>query len=152
MEFFASQGLKLKTERGNRVFPCSDKAADVIDTLFFALKRERVHFVHGRVRDLMLSDGAVKGVVLENGTQLEADCVVLATGGCSYPLTGSSGDGYRLAESAGHTVIEPKASLIPLVAQSKKEGRLSRVRRTAVYPFWPVRPVDFECQRSYAQF
>ncbi len=115
MEFFTSQGLKLKTERGNRVFPCSDKAADVIDTLFFALKRERVHFVHGRVCNLMLSDGAVKGIVLENGTQLEADSVVLATGGCSYPLTGSSGDGYRLAESAGHTVIEPKASLIPLV-------------------------------------
>ena len=124
MEFFASQGLKLKTERGNRVFPCSDKAADVIDTLFFALKRERVHFVHGRVRDLMLSDGAVKGVVLENGTQLEADCVVLATGGCSYPLTGSSGDGYRLAESAGHTVIEPKASLIPLVEDGADCARM----------------------------
>ena len=124
MEFFASQGLKLKTERGNRVFPCSDKAADVIDTLFFTLKRERVHFVHGRVRDLMLSDGAVKGVVLENGTQLEADCVILATGGCSYPLTGSSGDGYRLAESAGHTVIEPKASLIPLVEDGADCARM----------------------------
>ena len=124
MEFFASQGLKLKTERGNRVFPCSDKAADVIDTLFFALKRERVRFVHGRVRDLMLADGAVKGVELENGTQLEADCVVLATGGCSYPLTGSSGDGYRLAESAGHTVIEPKASLIPLVEDGADCARM----------------------------
>ena len=124
MEFFASQGLKLKTERGNRVFPCSDKAADVIDTLFFALKRERVHFIHGRVCDLMLSDGAVKGVVLENGTQLEADCVVLATGGCSYPLTGSSGDGYRLAESAGHTVIERKASLIPLVEDGADCARM----------------------------
>lgn len=115
MEFFQQQGLKLKTERGNRVFPCSDRAADVIDTLFFTLKRERVRFVRGRVQELMQSDDGVRGVKLEDGSELLADRVILATGGCSYPLTGSSGDGYLLAESAGHTIVEPKASLIPLV-------------------------------------
>lgn len=115
MEFFAQQGLKLKTERGNRVFPVSDKAADVIDTLFFTLKRERVSIRHGRVSALSMEDGTVTGVIMESGEQIAADRIIIATGGCSYPLTGSTGDGYKLAESAGHTVVEPKASLIPLV-------------------------------------
>ncbi len=115
MEFFAEQGLKLKTERGNRVFPVSDKAADVIDTLFFTLKRERVSILHDRVTALSVENGTVNGVVLESGEALSADRVIVATGGCSYPLTGSTGDGYTLAKSVGHTIVEPKASLIPLV-------------------------------------
>ncbi len=115
MEFFAAQGLKLKTERGNRVFPVSDKAADVIDTLFFTLKRERVSILHDRVTALSVENGTVNGVVLESGEALSADRVIVATGGCSYPLTGSTGDGYTLAKSVGHTIVEPKASLIPLV-------------------------------------
>ena len=115
MEFFRGQGLALKTERGNRVFPVSDKAADVIDTLFFALKRQRVSFVHGRVEQITWDEHGVTGVILEGGKALSGDRVIVATGGCSYPLTGSSGDGYRLARELGHSIVEPTASLIPLV-------------------------------------
>lgn len=115
MEFFQSQGLKLKTERGNRVFPVSDRAADVIDTLYYALRRQKVSFVQGRACEIVAVEGRVSGVRLEDGRVLDGDRVILATGGCSYPLTGSSGDGYGMAQALGHTVIAPKASLIPLV-------------------------------------
>lgn len=119
MEFFRSQGLAIKTERGNRVFPVSDKAADVIDSLFFALKRQRVSFVRGRVERIMADENGVTGVVLEDGKTLSCDRVILATGGCSYPLTGSSGDGYRMAQELGHSLVEPTASLIPLVEEGE---------------------------------
>ena len=115
MEFFQSQGLKLKTERGNRVFPVSDRAADVIDTLYYALRRQKVSFVQGRASEIVTEGGRVSGVRLEDGRVLDGNRVILATGGCSYPLTGSSGDGYGMAQALGHTVIAPKASLIPLV-------------------------------------
>lgn len=115
MEFFAQQGLKLKTERGNRVFPESDKSADVIDTLFFALKRQKVVFVRGTVDEILVTDNRATGVRLDNGQIIAGDRVIVATGGCSYPLTGSTGDGYKWAKEVGHTVIEPQASLIPLV-------------------------------------
>lgn len=115
MEFFQSQGLKLKTERGNRVFPVSDRAADVIDTLYYALRRQKVSFVQGRACEIVAVEDRVSGVRLEDGRVLDGDRVILATGGCSYPLTGSSGDGYGMAQALGHTVIAPKASLIPLV-------------------------------------
>ena len=119
MEFFRAHGLAIKTERGNRVFPVSDKAADVIDTLFFALKRQRVSFVHGRVEGITAGENGVTGVVLEGGKTLSCDRVIVATGGCSYPLTGSSGDGYRMAQELGHSVVEPTASLIPLVEEGE---------------------------------
>lgn len=115
MDFFEGQGLALKTERGNRVFPASDKAADVIDTLFYALKRKNVSFVRGVAERIETENGAVTGVTLENGDFLSADRVVLATGGASYPLTGSTGDGYRMAEELGHKVNAPEGSLVPLV-------------------------------------
>lgn len=113
MEFFENLGVPLKTERGGRVFPCSDRAADVIDALFFALKKEKVALRHIRATGLELAGGKVTGVETEEGT-LPAGAVILATGGLSYPATGSTGDGYRLAQAAGHTVIEPRPSLVPL--------------------------------------
>lgn len=115
MEFFEEQGLRLKVERGNRVFPASDKAADVIDTLYYALKRQHVRFVRGIVKEIHARNGQASGVSLEDGSLISGDRVIVATGGCSYPLTGSTGDGYRLAQRLGHTVVEPRASLIPLV-------------------------------------
>ena len=101
MEYFEALGVPLKTERGGRVFPCSDKAADVIDALFFALKREKVIIQRGRAKDLVLEEGAVTGVTLEDGSVLSAGAVILATGGVSSPATGSTGDGYRLAQQPG---------------------------------------------------
>jgi len=116
MAYFEGLGVPLKVERGNRVFPVSDKAADVVDALFFALKKRGVALVHDRAVELLTKDGAVVGVRGEKKDYL-GDAVILATGGLSYPLTGSTGDGYRLAQSAGHTVIPPKPSLIPLEAE-----------------------------------
>ena len=113
MEYFETLGVPLKTERGGRVFPCSDRAADVIDALFFALKKAGVTLLRDRATALEIQEGRVTGVVLEVQT-LAAGAVILATGGLSYPATGSTGDGYRLAQQAGHTITEPRPSLVPL--------------------------------------
>ncbi len=113
MGFFEDLGVPLKTERGGRVFPQSDKAADVIDALFFALKRAGVSRRQARALDLVVEDGRVTGVTVEEET-IPAAAVVVATGGLSYPATGSTGDGYRLAQAVGHTILPPRASLVPL--------------------------------------
>ncbi|MFQ8927602.1 MAG: NAD(P)/FAD-dependent oxidoreductase [Evtepia gabavorous] len=113
MEYFEALGVPLKTERGGRVFPCSDRAADVIDALFFALKKEGVVLRRGKAEELRLAQGRVVGVSLGEES-LPAGAVILATGGLSYPATGSTGDGYRLAQSAGHTIVPPTPSLVPL--------------------------------------
>lgn len=114
MTFFTELGVSLKTERGNRVFPVSDRAADIIDALVREMKRQRVSVVHGRVKQLNVEEGRVTGVTLEDGRVLSAACVVLATGGASYPATGSTGDGYQLASAVGHTVTPLQGSLVPL--------------------------------------
>lgn len=114
-EYFTGLGVPLKTERGNRVFPVSDKASDIIDALFMALRRARVSIVEDRAEHILVRDGAVCGVKTEHSLY-HGDCVILATGGCSYPLTGSTGDGYAMAGELGHTILPPKPSLIPLVA------------------------------------
>ena len=116
-EFFAALGVPLKVERGNRVFPVSDRAADIIDALFRELKRLGVPILQGRVSALDCWEGAVCGVEMgaEKGlTGLGCKAVILATGGLSYPATGSTGDGYEFARALGHTVVEPRPSLVPL--------------------------------------
>ena len=113
-EFFTGLGVELKVERGNRVFPASDKAADIIDALFGELKRLRVSIVNGRVNRIDLREGAVSAVRLDSGRELPCGAAVLATGGLSYPATGSTGDGHRLAEELGHTIVKLKPSLVPL--------------------------------------
>ncbi|MDO4832708.1 MAG: NAD(P)/FAD-dependent oxidoreductase [Clostridia bacterium] len=118
MELFESLGVPLKVERGNRVFPESDKSSSIVDALAKYLKQCGVNQIHGRVSGLIFdSDGekkTVKGVQLENGESIFCDKVVIATGGLSYKATGSDGDGYRLAESAGHEIIDPVPSLVPI--------------------------------------
>ena len=123
MEYFEKLGVPLKTERGGRVFPCSDKAADVIDALFFALKKEKVTIRRARAMGLEMTDGRVTGVKLEDGV-IPAGAVILATGGVSYPGTGSTGDGYRFAREAGHKIVEPRASLVPLVEDGDTCARM----------------------------
>lgn len=115
-DFFRDLGVPLKTERGNRVFPVSDKAADVVDALFFALRRAGVELVQDRAREVLTVGGVVRGVRGERGSYA-GSAVILATGGASYPLTGSTGDGYAMAAAMGHTILPPKASLIPLVVE-----------------------------------
>lgn len=114
MDFFEGLGVPLKIERGNRVFPESDKAVDIVDALVGYAKRSGAKIVTGeRVSSLLTEDGCVKGAVCESGNKYYADSVILATGGKSYPLTGSTGDGYEFARQAGHRIITPKPSLIP---------------------------------------
>lgn len=112
--FFEKLGVPLKTERGGRVFPESDRAQDIVDALRNALKSAGAEERRARVRAVTVENGAVNGVVTDSG-QYHAASVVLCTGGVSYPATGSTGDGYRIAEQLGHTVVEPKPSLVPLV-------------------------------------
>lgn len=116
ISFFESVGVKLKTERGNRVFPQSDKAADVANALYRSAKQKGCTFIHERVMALVLNNGYVCGVKTERNKTYPCDCVILACGGASYPATGSTGDGYTLAKQAGHTVISPKPSLVPLTS------------------------------------
>jgi len=112
MEFFQKQGVKLKVERGARVFPESDKAFDIVDALKNAMKFAGAKVKYGvRVKELMLTDGVVTGVIDEDGNAYEAKSVIVTCGGVSYPTTGSTGDGYTLAKQAGHSVVEPRASL-----------------------------------------
>lgn len=113
-DFFESLGVPLKVERGSRVFPVSDKSSDIIDALFRELKRLRVPILHHRAIGLSLTGGAVSAVELESGVVLPCGAAVLATGGLSYPATGSTGDGYRIAGELGHTIVDIKPSLVPL--------------------------------------
>lgn len=115
IEFFEDMGVALKVERGNRVFPESDKAVDIVDALNAFSQDSGAKRIKGRVTELIISDGEIRGVRLESGEELAAGKVIIATGGASYPLTGSTGDGYSLARQAGHTVTELKPSLVPLV-------------------------------------
>ena len=116
MAFFEGRGLPLKTERGARVFPVSDKARDVVDTLIRYVEGNGAVFHRGRAVSLFVEDGVLRGACLENGEKLLAQRVILACGGASYPGTGSNGDGYRLAQEAGHRIVPLKPSLVPLVA------------------------------------
>lgn len=114
MDFFERLGVSLKTERGNRVFPVSDKARDIVDAMKRYLDQSGVEVHHEEVAKVLSDDGVVTGVELTNGQTLQAVSVIIATGGRSYPATGSTGDGYRFAQDLGHTIIPPKPSLVPL--------------------------------------
>lgn len=110
-----SMGVKTKVERGRRVFPVSDKAADVVDALVRFARSGGARLLCARAVDLQIEGGKVTGVRTQEGSLLPCDAVILATGGASYPQTGSSGDGYAMAQKAGHTVTEIQPSLVPLI-------------------------------------
>lgn len=117
MDWLEAKGLRLKTERGNRVFPESDKSSDVIRTLQKELERLGVKiYLNTPVKELLLDGECCTGVVLMNGRRENADAVIVATGGISYPSTGSTGDGYRMAEQAGLKVTETSPALVPFDA------------------------------------
>ena len=118
MAFFREQGCALKTERGNRVFPESDRSQSVVEALQRALKQAGVTVKTARVLEILTAEGKISGVRTQTGS-LSAPRVILATGGASYPLTGSTGDGYAFARALGHTVVEPQGSLVPLETQGR---------------------------------
>ncbi len=118
MTLFEELGVPLKVERGNRVFPVSDKAVDVVDALVKYCKDSGAHIIHSTAKAFELTDGKISAVILDNNTRLKCDKVAVCTGGKSYPATGSTGDGYILARSVGHTVTEIVPSLVPLVCSN----------------------------------
>ncbi|MBR5479833.1 MAG: NAD(P)/FAD-dependent oxidoreductase [Clostridia bacterium] len=118
MDFFEDLGVKLKTERGARVFPVSDQAQEVVFALCDEMKRLGVVIQNSSVDEICCKDGRVCGVI-SKGVEYSADAVLLATGGLSYPGTGSTGDGYKMAAQLGHTIVPPRASLVPITAESK---------------------------------
>jgi len=118
MAFLEELGVPLKTERGYRVFPESDRARDVTEALVRYLKNGGAHIEQAEVTEILTEPSSVCGVVA-NGREYRCDAVIVATGGVSYPLTGSTGDGYEFAKSCGHKVVEPQGSLVPLVAEEK---------------------------------
>ena len=118
MDFFEGLGVPLKTERGNRVFPVSDNAHDIADALWKKLKKCRVEIRQSNVKEVLTENGSVIGVRTENDV-FEAPSVLLACGGASYPGTGSNGDGARLAEKLGHTIIPMRPSLVALTSDDE---------------------------------
>lgn len=117
MDFFENAGVMLKTERGNRVFPCSDKAGDIVTALVNEMKKYNFKSLRGKVTGVVEENGIFSHVCLSDGTLIYGDRVIIATGGASYPGTGSTGDGYTFARSLGHTVTKITPSLVPLEAK-----------------------------------
>ena len=118
MQFYEDLGIPLKTERGNRVFPVSDNANDIADALQNELRRLGVTIIHEKAVDLITEDGRVCAVETSN-QRIRTDRCVIATGGKSYPKTGSEGSGYRLASKLGHSIVSPLPSLVPLVSDDR---------------------------------
>lgn len=144
---FEGFGVPLKTERGNRVFPVSDKAVDIVDGLVNAVKKSGADIVNARATEIICENGSVKAVKTENGVY-SADAVILATGGLSYPLTGSTGDGYSMVAVLEHSIAAPRASLIPLECHegfcSKIAGLSLKNIRLSVFEVGKKRPVFCE--------
>ena len=125
MDFFETAGVPLKTERGNRVFPVSDHASDVIRALDSSMKEKHVKVrLHTDVKKLIIRNSAFCGVVTDAGETIPADACIVATGGLSYPSTGSTGDGYRFAKAAGHTVTDTRPGLVPFTSRDAWIPRL----------------------------
>ncbi len=138
MAFFEGLGVPLKTERGNRVFPQSDRAADVVDAMMKHLRDQEVEIrTNTSVSGLLTEANKICGVRLVDGSEVEAAAVILAMGGTSYPATGSTGDGYALARAAGHTVTPIFPALVPLVTREtwvrEVQGRSLRNVRATLY-------------------
>ncbi len=116
IEFLNKIDLETKVERGGRVFPKSDKASDVIRAFNNYLKQKNVKILNSEVKEVIVSGDEIKGVLINDEELIKADALIIATGGVSYPLTGSTGDGYKFARQLGHKIIALKPSLVPLVS------------------------------------
>lgn len=119
IDFFENLGVKTKTERGNRVFPVSDKASEVASALQKYVENLGCKIKQADIKSLVIKDGSLIGCKDKDGNTYLGDSVIIACGGLSYPLTGSTGGGYALAKQAGHTIVEPKPSLVPLECEEK---------------------------------
>ena len=115
INFFENQGIKLKTERGGRIFPSSDKSSDIIKGLSNGLKENRVQVkLNSKVTNIISENNKISGVIINDSEKIMGDHFIMATGGASYPLTGSRGEGQKFAEKLGHSIIDLKPSLVPI--------------------------------------
>jgi len=122
IEFLKEQGVNVKEERGNRIFPCSDKSKDVLDAFISKIKELNINIrTNTEVEEIITENNRVIGVKSTNGNFINADKIILATGGKSYPATGSTGSGYKIVEKLGHTITKIRPSLVPLSANNKSE-------------------------------
>lgn len=120
MNFFEECGVKLKVERGDRVFPQSDKSSDIIKAMEKTLRKNNVKIqLNCDVKKLNYSDEKIYSVILGNGKEIEGDYFILCTGGLSYPTTGSTGEGYKFSEKVGHKIITPKGALVPIACEEE---------------------------------
>lgn len=126
IELLENEGVKTKVERGERVFPVSDRAQDVLEALLHILKKQNVQILTNTTAKRIITDGEknVLGVELDNGKEIKADKIILATGGKSYPVTGSTGDGYKLAKDLGHIITKIEPSLVPLTSHDEVCSKL----------------------------
>lgn len=128
IEMFNNLGVKTKTERGKRVFPESDRALDIAKALEKQIKNKNVKLMlNSEVDKIIAKDNKIEKVILKNKQQIKCDALIVATGGLSYPLTGSTGDGYKFARSVGHTIIDTKPSLIGIEVQEKYVSELEKL-------------------------
>lgn len=138
LEFFEKRGLETKIERGNRVFPVSDRAGDVRQVLLDEMKRNKVQVIkNAKVKDIIIKSGEIAGIKVEGVDEIEFKNIIIATGGLSYPYSGSSGDGFVWAKKAGHKVTGLKPALTPLLLRERwveeLEGLSLRNVRVSVY-------------------
>ena len=142
VSFFESHGCETKVERGNRVFPVSDRSASVVDALKTALGYAGVEILRSRARAIETENGCASGVKTDRG-DFPAPAVILATGGKSYPATGSTGDGYRMAKALGHSIVPPVGSLVPLVEDgpwcAKMQGLALKNVNVRLYESLPLK-------------
>lgn len=125
MNFFENHGIKLKVERGDRVFPKSDKSSDIIKGLSNALKQTNVKIkLNSKVTDIKFKERKITSVIINNSQVLKADYFIIATGGASYPLTGSRGEGQQFAEKLGHNIVPLEPALVPMVVKDEKTKEL----------------------------
>ena len=171
MELLEDGGCPVVVQRGRRVFPATEKASDVTRTLEKLMRELGVKIVyHARVQEILTADGAVSGVSLEGGRIISGDRVIVATGGLSCPLTGSTGDGYGMAEAAGHTVTPRSAVLsaietaetwpgelmglslrnVTLTLKKRQENAVFRAGRDAFHPFRCVRSAGADDELPFA--
>lgn len=149
IDFFKNLGLELVTERGGRVFPASGKAPDVLKVLLQWVKKCGVQIkVSSAVDKLMTSSGHITGVV-SHGREIPCDAVILATGGASYPATGSTGDGYRLAESAGHSIVPVRPALVPLETSGDAAGKMAGLNLRSINVHMLVN--GKRCRRAFGE-
>jgi len=120
VNFFEKRGVKTKVERGERIFPVSDRALDVLNALIKYMRQSKVEIItEAQVKNILMEKKVIKKVILENGQELKAKNYIICTGGKSYPLTGSTGDGYKWLKKMGHTIISPRPALTPIIIKEK---------------------------------